>query len=146
MPLFGDQRQQIIEQSRPLLHPGEVVAHVVRALEGPNRWIGLAVALVAALGLGLLVGAPILGLPVFLIVFTRLYARRMILATDESLVVVAGTRFRFTPRAVLDRLDLETPIGPLKGLWLQTTLNGRRLYVVARSAPEVRAADADLLS
>lgn len=144
MPLFGNQRQQIIEQSRPLLQPGEAVAHVVRALEGPNRWLGLGISLLVGLGLGVLLGLPILGLPAFLIVFTRLYARRVILATDESLVVLAGGRFTFRPRLVLDRLDLETPIGPLKGLWLQTTLNGRRMYVVARSVNEVRAADADL--
>jgi hypothetical protein len=77
-------------------------------------------------------------------VFTRLYARRVVLATDQDLVVVGCGRWRFTPKVVLDRLDLETRIGPLKGLWLQTRLGSRRLYVVARTAREVAAADADL--
>jgi hypothetical protein len=82
------------------------------------------------------------------LVYTRLYARRLIVATDEGLVVMAGGRgprfFSFMPSAVLDRLPLETPIGPVKGLWLEVTLNERRMFVVARSAKDVVAADADL--
>ena len=137
-------RERLAAKAQPLLEPGEVVAHVVRALEGPNRFLGMAIALVVAFGLSILLRVPILALPIFLIVNSRLYARRLILATDRALVVMAGGRFRYTPRAVLDRLDLETPVGPLKGAWLATDLNGRRLYVVPRSARDVIAADADL--
>ena len=52
--------------------------------------------------------------------------------------------FSYMPTKVLDRLPLETPIGPMKGLWLTVTLNERRMYVVARSSKDVLAADADL--
>ena len=40
--------------------------------------------------------------------------------------------------------DIDTRIGPLQGFWRSTTLNGRRLYVVPRSYPEVHAADDDI--
>jgi len=137
-------RERLAEKAQPLLEPGEVVAHVIRAQEGPNKFLGMGLAMFVAFGLSLLLKIPILALPVFLLVHTRLYGRRVILATDEALVVAAGGRFRYTPRKVLDRLDLETQIGPLKGLWLSTTLDGRRLYVMPRCARDVAAADADL--
>jgi len=148
MPAVFFDRGKAIERARPLLNPGEAVAHVIRALEGPNRFIGMGLALLVGFGLSLLLRLPYLALPIFLLVYTRIYARRLILATDEGLVVLAGGRgpkfFSFMPTAVLDRLPLETSIGPLKGLWLETTLNDRRLFVVARSAKDVLAADADL--
>ncbi len=136
--------ERLIERCQPFLEPGEVVAHVIRALEGPKRWIGLGLGIVVGLGLGTLLRAPLLGLPIMWLVYTRLYARRVILATDRNLVVVAGGRWRYTPRGILDRLDIETKIGPLKGLFLQTTLNGRRMYVVPRCVNEVAAADAEV--
>jgi hypothetical protein len=135
-------RESIIEQAQPLLLPGESVAHVVRALEGPNRWLAIAVALVVGFGLTFVV--PFLGIIAVWLVFTRLYARRVVLATDQNLVVVGCGRWRFSPKVVLDRLDLETRIGPLRGLWLETRLGARRLYVVARSSRDVADADADL--
>jgi hypothetical protein len=135
-------RERIIETAQPLLEPGEAVAHVARALEGPNRWVAMGAALAVGVGLSFFVGLlAILGM---WLVFTRLYARRVLLATDRDLVIMGCGRWRFTPKVVLDRFDLETRIGPLKGLWLETRLGGRRLYVVARSATEVARADADL--
>jgi hypothetical protein len=134
--------ERIVAKARPLLEPGEAAAHVVRALEGLNRWVAMAIALTVGVGLSLFIG--LLGIVGMWLVYTRLYARRVLLATDRNLVVLAGGRWRFTPRAVLDRLDIETPIGPLKGLWLETRVGGRRLYVVPRCAPDVRKADADL--
>jgi hypothetical protein len=146
-PVFFD-RNKAIKRATPFLNPGEAVAHVIRALEGPNRFIGMGLALLVGFGVSLLLRVPYLALPIFLLLYTRIYARRLILATDEGVVVMAGGRgprfFSFMPTAVLDRLPLETAIGPLKGLWLETTLNGRRMFIVARSAKDVMAADADL--
>ena len=59
-------------------------------------------------------------------------------------MLVGCGRFRFTPKKVLDRLDIETPIGPLKGMFLRTELDGRRLYITPRTVQEVAAADADI--
>jgi hypothetical protein len=148
MPPVFFNRSKAIVRARPLLNPDEAVAHVIRALEGPNRFVGMGLALLVGFGLSLLLRIPYLALPIFVLLYTRLYARRLILATDEGVVVMAGGRgplfFSFMPTKVLDRLPLETPIGPLKGLWLETRLDGRRMFVVARSAKDVLAADADL--
>lgn len=144
--LVRNTRERLIERSRPFLEPGEDVAHVVRALEGPSRWIAMALAFVVAYGLLLATGgfAP-LGLVGFGLVYTRLYARRLILATDRRLAILAGGRFRFTPKKLLDTLPVDTRIGPLTGLFLNTSLNGRRLFIVPRSIRAVAAADADIL-
>jgi hypothetical protein len=136
--------ERLIERSEPFLEPGEVVAHVVRAQEGPKRWIGLGGGIVVGIGLGILLHVPMFAVPIMWVVYTRMYSRRVILATDRNLLIVAGGHWRYTPRGVLDRLDIETKIGPLKGLFLETKLNGRRLYVVPRCAAEVKAADAEV--
>jgi hypothetical protein len=141
---FINTREVVVAKSRPFLQPGEVVAHVVKALEGPPRWVAMLLGLVIGIGISILILLPLLGVPIFALVYTGSYKRRILLATDRSLVVLAGGRFRFTPRSVLSRLDLETRIGPLQGLFLRTEVDGRRLYVVARSSPEVHAADADI--
>ena len=59
-------------------------------------------------------------------------------------MLVKCGRFRFTPKQVLTRLDIETPIGPLIGIFLRTQLDGRRLYITPRTVQEVAAADADI--
>jgi hypothetical protein len=131
----------------PHLEPGEVVAHVVKALEGPNRWLAMMVAILVVFAIGTLVpGAGLLLLPLMLLTYTSLYRRRLILATDHSLVILGGSRFSFVPRSVVARLPVETPIGPTKGLWLRVVVDGRKMYVVPRSVQELRAADADLES
>jgi hypothetical protein len=141
---YINNRETIIDKAAPLLEPGEVVAHVIRGLEGRNRWIGMVIAIVVAFPVGFYL-PPILIVPLYYLIFTGMYRRRIILATDQAIVVIAGGRLRFTPKAVLDRLDIETPIGPMKGaFWRHVVLNGRRIYVVPRSYPEVAAADADL--
>jgi len=137
-------REVVIEKSRPFLEPGEVVAHVVKALEGPPRWVAMILGLVIGVGVSILIFVPILGVPLFVLAYTSAYKRRVILATDRALVIVNCGRYRFTPCSVLARLDLETRIGPLKGLFQRIELDGRRMYVVPRSTSEVIAADADI--
>jgi hypothetical protein len=126
------------------LEPGEVVAHVVRALEGPNRWLGVGLTTVAGAAVALLTNVAPLAIAVMAVLYTSMYQRRLIVSTDRRLLLLAGGRFRFTPSSVLEVLDLETRIGPLKGLFLRSSLAGRRLYVVARTAPEANASDRDL--
>jgi hypothetical protein len=136
--------ERLIEKAEPLLEPGEVVAHVVRAQEGPNKWFGLATAITVAVALGYAI-PPVLGMWAAIIGYVLLYRRRVLLATDRALVVMAGGLVRYTPRAVIARYDVETRIGPLKGLWLKTTLEGQRvLWVVPRCVQDVAAADADV--
>lgn len=139
-----ESRDALIEASKPFLEPGEVVAHLVKTLEGPNRWLAMSISLVLALTITTVLGVPILGLPLFAIAYTSLYRRRLVLATDQAVVVLAGGRLRFAPRSVLERLPVDTRIGPTKGLWLRIELGEHRLYVVPRTVKEVVAADADI--
>src|SRR5262245_52383657 len=137
-------REVVIEKSRPFLEPGEVVAHVVKALEGPPKWLAMILGLIIGIGISILILAPLLGIPLFVLAYTSAYRRRILLATDQALVLLAGGRYRFTPKKVLARLDLETRIGPTQGMFLRTEVDGHRLYVTPRSAPEVAAADAEI--
>ena len=119
------------------LEEGERVDYVIKALAGMNRWLALGLAAIIGLGVSLLLSTygfgPIVGVLVLLIVFTRLYARRLILVTNRAVVLLAGSRFTFKPTAVLDRLPVDTPLGPLMGLWLELRLGTHKLYVSARS-------------
>jgi hypothetical protein len=139
---WQNNRANLIAKSERFLEPGEVVAHVVRCLEGPSRWLAIAIGLVIGFGMGLLI--PVFGPIAFFLVYTRLYARRVVLATDRNLVLIGGGRWRFTPKVLIGRLDIETKFSP-HGMWLQTDLApGRRMFVVPRTIDEARAADRDV--
>lgn len=137
-------RQQIVDGARPLLNRGEVVAHVVRTLRGPPRLVVIAVAIVVGT-----LTSPFIGLLSFvpmLAVFLGLYRKWALLATDQNLVIVDCGRAFWRPRRIVDRLPIETPIGPAKGLFLAVTVGGHKLYVVGRrpNVTEIAAADRDL--
>jgi hypothetical protein len=145
-PLSGlvHHRDRIVEDSRPLLEPGELVAHVVRALEGPPRLVGMLVSLAVGVGASVVVG-PLLSFPLMFLAFTAQYRRRVILATDRSVTILGCAPLRFVPRRVLDRLDVDTRLGPPKGLFFRIAPGGRKLYVVPRCVQELQEADQDVL-
>ena len=122
----------------PFLESGEQVEYVVKALAGINRWLGLGIATLIGLGISLPVGSVVIGLVALFLVFTRLYARRLIVVTDRAVVLMAGRRFTFKPSAVIERLPRDTPLTPLKGLWLELHLGDHRLFVTARSLRALR--------
>jgi len=144
VPGLINTREVVLEKVQPFLEPREVVAHVVKAVEGPPRWVALLLALIVGIGISIVILVPFLGFPLFVLVYLGAYQRRLILATDQALLLIGCGRFRFTPKKVLARLDIETPIGPLKGMFLRTELDRRRLYVTPRTVQEVAAADADI--
>jgi hypothetical protein len=137
-------RERIVEQARPLLEPGELIAHVIRALEGPPRLAGMAIGLVAGVLVSPVLG-PLLSFPVMFLVFTSLYKRRVIVATDRSVTVLGCAPLRFAPRRVLERLDVDTRIGPTKGMFFRVRPGAHGLYVVPRSVQELQEADRDVL-
>ena len=137
-------REVVIEKSAPFLEPGEAVAHVVKALEGPPRWVVIILAFVIGFGISVVIQIPFWGFPLFVFVYTSAYQRRVILATDQALLLLGAGRYRFTPKKVLARLDLETRIGPTHGLLLRTEVDGWRLYLTFRTVQEATAADAEL--
>ena len=122
-----------------LLEKGEQVVYVVKALAGMNRWLGLGLATLIGFGISLLLANVIFGIVALALVFTRLYARRLVVVTDRAVVLMAGTRFTFKPTAVIERFPRNTPLTPLKGLWLELHLGEHRLYVTARSLRALRA-------
>ncbi|HTN79170.1 MAG TPA: hypothetical protein VMK16_05810 [Acidimicrobiales bacterium] len=123
----------------PFLEKGEEVVFVVRALSGINRWVGLGFATIIGIGVSLLIGSVLLGLLALFVVFSRLYARRLIVGTDRAVVLMSGRRFTFKPTSVIERFPKDTRLTPLKGIWLELTLGEHRLYVTARSLKVLRA-------
>ena len=115
-----------------LLEEGEHVDHVIKALAGPNRWGGLVAAtvigLAAALSLGLIVG-----LIVMYGMFRCLYERRLVVITNRAVLLLACGRFSSKPRSLIERLPADTPLRPLRGLWLELHLGSHRVYVATRS-------------
>ncbi|WP_405993810.1 hypothetical protein [Streptomyces sp. NBC_00986] len=131
----------VVERSQGLLEPGERVERVLLAQGGINPWaqvgfplVGLigvravAVAAGASGGVGALGG--VLGALIGAVVAAALTTRRVVLATDRSVVVLEYGRFGgVKPTKVIARLPRDTAIGTLSGTWAQTELAGERLWV-----------------
>ncbi len=137
-------RERIVERARPLLEPGELIAHVVRVLEGPPRLAGMLFGLVIGVLASPVLG-PLLSFPVMFLAFTSLYKRRVIVATDRSVTVLGCSPLRFGPRSVVARLEVDTRIGPPKGLFFAVRVGGKRYYVVPRCVQELQDADRDVI-
>ena len=120
------------------LEKGEKVAYVVKGLEGMNRWVALVLATILGLVVSLVVGSILIGLVVLFFLFYGAYARRLIVVTDRGLVLLACSRFRFTPTARIERFPAKTPLRPT-GFWLQVQLGTHRIYVSVRSLRHIRA-------
>ena len=56
-------RAKAIQRARPLLNPDEAVAHVIKALEGPNRFLGMGLAMIVAILIALVLQSGLLALP-----------------------------------------------------------------------------------
>jgi hypothetical protein len=125
------------------LQEGERVDHAIKALAGVNRWLGLGAATLLGLAVALLLGNVLFGLIALYAAFTVLYVRHMILITDRAVVLVSGNRVSFKPKALVARLPADTPLRPLKGLWLQLLLGDHRLYISSRSIRVVSAVEAE---
>jgi hypothetical protein len=52
---------------------------------------------------------------------------------------------RFGPRSVVARLEVDTRIGPPKGLFFAVRVGGKRYYVVTRCVQELQDADRDVI-
>jgi hypothetical protein len=119
----------------PFVRKGEKVEYVVKGLEGMNRWLALVLSTALGLVVSLLLASVLIGLVVLFLMFYGAYARRLILVTDRAVVLLACSRFRFTPLGEIERF----PIAPLrpKGFWLQVRLGTHRIYVSVRSLRQI---------
>jgi hypothetical protein len=70
-------------------------------------------------------------------------AYRVVVVTDERILVCRSGRFRMSPvKDVIRELPRTTRIGPPRGLWWRCETLGERLYIHKRFHKDVTAADA----
>jgi hypothetical protein len=110
------------ERVQAHLEPGESVEQVFLAHGGASPWL---------VGIAGLLGT----------LFVR---RRIVAATDRSVVVFEADWNGTNPQRVLARLPRETKIGPAKGVWATAQLGDEKLYVHKRFHSQIKAADAKL--
>lgn len=122
-------RDKLRDAAAPYLQPGERVDQVILAQANASPWLYLGF----AFGLVGVVAAAVI--------------KPLIIAvTDQSIIVLQGSRFRATrAKALLARLPRHTRLGPAPGrLWSKVEVAGQRLWIPGRFRPEVEAADAAL--
>lgn len=115
-------RDKLAERSYAFLEPGEQVHHVLQAQTGPN---------------------PLLGGLTWLVWFwVKTY---VVVVTDRAVVLLPSSMWTpAKPRGVYKRLPRQTLLGPVSGLWAQTTLDGERFWINKRFHKDVLAADTQL--
>jgi hypothetical protein len=123
------QNTKLIDQVRPFVPAGEAFQAAVPAQAGMNPWIVNSI------------GANSFGVLGLLIAAMFRVKRRLIVVTDQSVLVLAADA-RYAPTAVLARLERSTPIGPLHGRWAKTRLEEIKLYVHRKYHPVVERTDA----
>jgi len=70
-------------------------------------------------------------------------AYRVVVVTDQRIMVCRSGRFRMTPvNEVLREFPRDTRIGPANGLWFRCDALGERLYIAKRFHKDIAAADA----
>jgi hypothetical protein len=113
-------REKLVERVQQYLEPGETVQSAFLAQSGASPYL--------ANSFGLL--GNILGVK-----------RRIIAVTDRAVLVIEADFGGTKPQQVLARLPRGTQIGPVKGVWAKTQVNGEKLYVHRRFHKDVAAAD-----
>ena len=77
----------------------------------------------------------------WIILFANAY--RVIVVTDQRILVCKSGRFRTTPvNDIVNELPRNTKIGPGDGLWHKTEALGSKLYINRRYFKDIDAADA----
>jgi hypothetical protein len=123
------QHNKLIEQVRPFLPAGETFQGAIPAQAGLNPFV------VNSIGAN---SAGILGL----LIATMFRVKRRIIAVSDQSVLVLAADASYVPNSLLARLPRSTEIGPLKGTWAKTRLDGTRLYVHRKYHPVVERIDA----
>jgi hypothetical protein len=115
-------REKLRTKAQPLLNPGETIEQIFPAQGGAHPL------LVTSFGLvGLLLMAK----------WLKFY---VVARTDQSLILFGGGASG-KPKNVIARLPLDTPIGPVKGIFFAPlTLDDRRVWVHRWFFPDARAA------
>jgi len=113
-------RDKIRANADHLLRPGEVMQAVI-----PAQTVSQYFALISY----------------WIIIFANAY--RVIVVTDQRVLVCRSGRFRITPVGAVEReVPRGTAIGPAHGLWYKCESLGERLYINRRFHKDVAEADA----
>ena len=99
-------RDKLRTNTQSLLPPGETIEEIVPARAGISPWLSN--------GIGFLAGR----------VKFRIIAR-----TNQSLLILDGGMSGIKPKTILKRLPHDTPIGPLKGIWARTIIDGEKYWI-----------------
>jgi hypothetical protein len=113
-------RDKIRANAGHLLRPGEVIQAVI-----PAQTVSQYFALISY----------------WIIIFAN--AHRVIVATDQRILVCRSGRFTMTPVGAVEReVPRGTLIGPAHGLWYKCESLGERLYIHRRFHKDIAEADA----
>ncbi len=105
-----------------LLHPGETI-QAVFAAQTTSQWFAL--------------------ISYWIIILSNAY--RVVVVTDQRILVCKSGRFRMTPvKDLLREVPRTTRIGPPHGLWYKTEALGEKLFIAKRFHKDIEAADAAL--
>jgi hypothetical protein len=113
-------RDKLRQRAQPFLEPDEKIEEIFPAQAGSPWMVGLGGGIAM-----LLFGKP-----------------RDVAVTDRAVVVLRQSKLTATPKEVLTRLPRTTQIGPVKGIWAKTALDGQKIYVHRRFHKDVNEADA----
>jgi hypothetical protein len=113
-------RDKLRENAQPHLREGEVIEAVI-----PAQTTSAYMALISY----------------WIIIFANAY--RVIVVTDQRILVCRSGRFRITPVGeVLHEAPRSTRIGPAGGLWHKTEALGEKLHIAKRFHKDIEEADA----
>jgi hypothetical protein len=108
-------RDKLRSRTQPLLEPGEKIEQIFPARAGTNPWL---ISLLGPFGaIGVLIG------------WKAFVKTRIIVRTDRALVVFDAGFNGTQPKALLKRLPRDTAVGPLKGTWARTELDGEKIWI-----------------
>lgn len=112
-------RDKLSSNAQRILRPGEQIQAVIPA-QTTSQYFAL--------------------LSFWIIILSRAY--RVIVVTDQRIVVCFSGRFRITPVMDIEReLPRSTKIGPASGLWYRCESLGEKLYINRRFHRDINAAD-----
>ncbi len=113
-------RGKLRERSQSFLDQGEQIEQVFPAQAGSPWMVGL-------------------GGGILLLLFAK---PRDVVVTDRAIVMLRQSKLTATPKELLSRLPRNTQIGPVKGIWAKTVLDGEKVWIHRRFHGDVRSADA----
>lgn len=141
--MAGFRQQRLQTHVSRFLEDGEQARHIVKVMEGPNRWLGIVAAVVGGSAIAVLTNQGLTGVATMGIIYMGLYQRRLLVFTDRGLVYLGCFPYVFVPTKVMARWAKGTHVAKPSGLWQRSEVEGRRIWVVPRSLVALAEATID---